>query len=228
MVLLLRLTYAAVVWWSRAEKVEARNLLKSLQGGYLRATTEAMKTTPTEALQVALSIPPLNQMIKYTARQIAYRLKCQDVDTWFTDISGANGRYGTGTYELNINHEVSIPMGELAIVFQAEVLAILKCAKLLLKGKSRKQIYIYTDSRAAIEALTRTSTESSVVWDLPGHQGIPGNERADELAKLGTEKVPTEQIIGVPFSAVTKTIKEWLKWEHSNSWKEAEGCKRVK
>ncbi|KYN05847.1 hypothetical protein ALC62_03214 [Cyphomyrmex costatus] len=50
-------------------------------------------------------------------------------------------------------------MGELATVFQAEVLAILKCAVLLLKEKSRKQIYIYTDSRAAIEALARTSTE---------------------------------------------------------------------
>jgi len=31
MVLLPRLTYAAVVWWPRVEKVEARNLLKSLQ-----------------------------------------------------------------------------------------------------------------------------------------------------------------------------------------------------
>ncbi|XP_018396627.1 PREDICTED: uncharacterized protein LOC108774895 [Cyphomyrmex costatus] len=301
MVLLPRLTYAAVVWWSRAEKMEARNLLKSLQGGYLRAAAGAMKTTPTEALQVALSIPPLNQVIKYTARQTAFRLRCQgewketrtghtrlglsdkhpfnikqdriprrhqlvktfkvqiptredwskpnnktnpDVDTWFTDGSEANGRYGAGIYGPNINHEVSIPMGELATVFQAEVLAIQKCAELLLRGKSRKQIYICTNSRAAIEA--RTSTESSMVWDcvqalttlwvtnqvnlvwVPGHQGIPGNERADELAKLGTEKVPAEKIVAVPFLARTKTINEWLEREHSNSWKGAEGCKRAK
>ncbi|XP_018396943.1 PREDICTED: uncharacterized protein LOC108775154 [Cyphomyrmex costatus] len=303
MVLLPRLTYAAVVWWLRAEKVEARNLLKSLQGGYLRAAAGAMNTAPTEALQIALSIPPLNQVIKYTARQTAYRLRCQgewketrtghtrlglsnrhpfnlkqdriprrhqlvknfkvqiptredwskhdykanpDVDTWFTDGSGANGRYGAGIYGPNINHKVSIPMGELATVFQAEVLAIQKCAELLLKGKSRKQINIYTDSRAAIEALARTSTESSVVWDcmqalttlgatnkvtlvwVPGHQGIPGNEGADELAKQGTEKAPAERIVGVPFSAGTKIIKEWLEREHSNSWKGAEGCKRAK
>jgi len=33
----------------RAEKVEARNLLKSLQGNYLRAVIGAMKITPMEA-----------------------------------------------------------------------------------------------------------------------------------------------------------------------------------
>jgi len=30
-------TYAVVVWRPRVEKVKARNLLKSLQGSYLRA-----------------------------------------------------------------------------------------------------------------------------------------------------------------------------------------------
>ncbi|XP_018405957.1 PREDICTED: uncharacterized protein LOC108782235 [Cyphomyrmex costatus] len=242
-------------------------------------------------------------MIKYTARQTAYRLRCQgewketrtghtrlglsdkhpfnlkqdriprkhqlvktfevqiptredwskhdnktnpDVDTWFTDGSGANGRYGAGIFGPNINQEVSIPMGELATVFQAEVLAIQKCAELLLKEGSRKQMHICSDSRAAIETLASTSTESSVVWDcmqalttlgvtnkvtlvwVSGHQGIPGNERADELAKQGTEKVPAERIVGVPFSARTKNIKEFLEREHSNSWKGIEGCRRAK
>ncbi|XP_018406343.1 PREDICTED: uncharacterized protein LOC108782547 [Cyphomyrmex costatus] len=223
-------------------------------GGFLRAATGAMKTTPTEALQVALSIPSLNQVIKYIARQTAYKLKYQgewketrtghtrlglsdkhpfnlkqdriprryqfmktfkvqiptredwrkpnfktnpNVDIWFTDGSGANGRYGAGIYGPNINHE----------------------------GKSRKQIHIYTDSRAAIEALVRTTTALSVVRDcmqaLTTLGGIPGNERADELARLSTEKVPTEQIVGVPFSAGTKMIKEWLEREHSSSWKRA-------
>ncbi|XP_018392964.1 PREDICTED: uncharacterized protein LOC108772018, partial [Cyphomyrmex costatus] len=150
-----------------------------------------------------------------------------EVDTWFTDGSGANGRYGAGIFGPNINQEVSIPIGELATVFQAEVLAIQKCAELLLKERNRKQIHICTDSRAAIGALARVTNKVTLVW-VPGHQGIPGNERADELAKLGTEKVPAERIVGVPFSAGTKTIKEWLEREHLNSWEGIEDCRRAK
>jgi hypothetical protein len=38
----------------KLHRVETRNLLRSLQGNYLRAAVGAMKTTPTEALEVAL------------------------------------------------------------------------------------------------------------------------------------------------------------------------------
>jgi hypothetical protein len=37
-------------------KVETRNLLRRLQGNYLRAAVGAMKTTPTEVLEVALRL----------------------------------------------------------------------------------------------------------------------------------------------------------------------------
>jgi len=77
MVLLPRLTYAAVVWWPRVERVESRNLLKSLQGSYLRSATGTMRSTPTEALETALCSPSLNQAIICLARLAAYRLKCQ-------------------------------------------------------------------------------------------------------------------------------------------------------
>jgi hypothetical protein len=60
----------------------------------------------------------------------------------------------------------TIPMGELATVFQAEVLAILKCVELqILNNTKDRSIYICSDSRAAISALAKTTTESSVVWD---------------------------------------------------------------
>jgi len=77
MVLLSRLPYAAVVWWPRVEKVEARNQLKSLQGSYLMAVTGAMKSIPTEALEIALCSPPLNQTIICLVGLTAYKLKCQ-------------------------------------------------------------------------------------------------------------------------------------------------------
>jgi hypothetical protein len=53
-ILLPELLYAAIVWWPMVNRVEIRNLLRSLQGDYLRAAVGAMKTTPTEALEEAL------------------------------------------------------------------------------------------------------------------------------------------------------------------------------
>lgn len=76
-VLLPRLVYASVVWWPRVEKMEAKNLLNSLQGNYLRAAIGAMKTTQTVALEVALCIHPLDLTVLGTACITAYRLRCQ-------------------------------------------------------------------------------------------------------------------------------------------------------
>ncbi|XP_011686394.1 PREDICTED: uncharacterized protein LOC105449095 [Wasmannia auropunctata] len=238
-VLLPRLTYAAVAWWPRVEKVAARNLLKSLQGNYLRAVVGAMKTIPTEALEVALCLPPLDQNIIYLARLIAYRFMCQEekhqlantfrvliptrmdwrrqgfltgpgVDQWYTDGSGVGGRFGAGVYGPTIDYRESIPVGGLATVFQAEVLAIHRCAEILTETRrSRHTIYICSDSRAAIEALTKTTIESAC-----GHQGIPGNEVADGLAKAGTQTDTGTQVVGVPYAAGKKTIKSWLESGH--------------
>ena len=58
-------------------RVEIRNLLRSLQGNYLRAEVGAMKMTPTEALEVALYQAPLDLAAIETAGLTAYRLKCQ-------------------------------------------------------------------------------------------------------------------------------------------------------
>ncbi|XP_017796812.1 PREDICTED: uncharacterized protein LOC108578068 [Habropoda laboriosa] len=41
-ILLPRLTYAAIVWWPTVKKVDAKNLLKGLQGSYLRAATQLL------------------------------------------------------------------------------------------------------------------------------------------------------------------------------------------
>lgn len=73
-VLLPKFTYAVIVWWPRMELTEARNLARSLQGGYLMAMVGAKRTTPTEALEVALSTPPLDLKIKHTAEITADRL----------------------------------------------------------------------------------------------------------------------------------------------------------
>ncbi|XP_011687449.1 PREDICTED: uncharacterized protein LOC105449763 [Wasmannia auropunctata] len=164
------------------------------------------------------------------------------VDLWYTDGSGAGGCFGAGVFGPTIDYRESIPVGGLATVFQAEVLAIHRCAEILMETRrSRHTIYICSDSRAAIEALTKTTTESAVVWDCkqalnslgkkctltlvwtPGHQGILGNEVADGLAKAGTQMNPATQAVGVPYAAGKKTIK--LEGGHVKSWQATSGCR---
>jgi hypothetical protein len=62
---------------AHGEQGEASNLLRSLQGSYLRAAVGSMKTTPTEALEVALCQTPLDLAAIKAARRAACRLKCQ-------------------------------------------------------------------------------------------------------------------------------------------------------
>jgi ribonuclease HI len=47
----------------------------------------------------------------------------------------------------------------------------------------------------------------TLVW-IPGHQGIPGNQEADRLAKEGAIKVSPNQYTTTPFSEGKKTHHE--------------------
>jgi hypothetical protein len=69
--------YASVVCWLMVSRVEAKNLLQSLQSSYLRAAVGSMKTTPTETTEEALSLIPLDLAVIGAARFTAYRLNCQ-------------------------------------------------------------------------------------------------------------------------------------------------------
>ncbi|XP_070521656.1 uncharacterized protein [Cardiocondyla obscurior] len=97
------------------------------------------------------------------------------LDVWFKDGSGKDNRHGAGIY--GRGNRSSLPLGEYATVFQAEIIAIAECARIQITNQTNsKRIYIWSDSRAAINALVKQSTESI----------IHGNEVADELAKQET------------------------------------------
>jgi ribonuclease HI len=110
-------------------------------------------------------------------------------------------------------------MGSLSTLISAEVIAVLKFTELLLnKSVMRRRIHICCDSRAALAALAKTTTESCLVWEcmqvlakisefnnvtllwIPRHQGIPGDEEADKLAKEGAIEFPPNQFTAVLFS----------------------------
>jgi hypothetical protein len=64
-------------WWPMVSRLEVRNLLQSLQGSYPRVAVGSMKTTPTEVLEVALCLNPLDLAVTGSARFTAYRLNYQ-------------------------------------------------------------------------------------------------------------------------------------------------------
>jgi ribonuclease HI len=110
-------------------------------------------------------------------------------------------------------------LDKFASVFQTEIYAILLCAyENIRRAYKNKQILIFSDSQAALKALSgpkvisrlveecqealfvlKTLNEVTLVW-VPGHHGIPGNEMADKPAKQVSDMplLGPEPALGIP------------------------------
>ena len=113
------------------------------------------------------------------------------------------------------------------------------------KGYHGKRIRIFTDCQSALKALSSYQVKSKLVWDclnslialsscnslelrwVPGHQGIQGNEKADQLAKKGAETsfIGPEPVVGVSIRTAKTTVKTWIKDRHQSRWKTYPGQK---
>lgn len=175
--------------------------------------------------------------------------KFTNSDICFTDGSLADGTSGAGVYRLNPRSELSFPLGEYTTVFQAEVYAILQSIWLLKREPSGvQQICICSDSQAALKALTSYRVDSSLVWLcleeltslsthksvaliwVPGHSGIPGNDKADELAGVGASQSfhGPQPVIAIATSYPNAYIQSWVSNQMRDTWRAILNCSQAK
>ena len=134
--------------------------------------------------------------------------------------------------------EGSLYLGQTPTVYQAEALAIMEACRPL---KDRlefagKKVTIYSDSQSVLQALMQRRVKSKTIWGcimalnsigqtasvrlrwIKGHSGVPGNERADSLAKRAVQDESPLPSYRIPEPAVSHTnllrevaMKRWKK-----------------
>jgi len=168
---------------------------------------------------------------------------------WFTDGSRVDSGTGSGIFCIRPNRSFIFPLGKHATVFQTEVYAILQCAcENIRRAYKNKQILIFSDSQAALKALSSPKVTSrlvavcldalfalaslnevTLIW-VPGHRGILGNEEADKLARQASAMplLGPEPALGIPRCFARGAIKNWTEDQHHNAWRDLPGHKHGK
>ncbi|KAL1447730.1 hypothetical protein WDU94_015574 [Cyamophila willieti] len=136
---------------------------------------------------------------------------------WYTD--GSKTRYGSGAgiFGMSPNKHIKVSLGRHATVFQAEVTAILIATQTSIEMRlCEKNIFIFSDSQAAIK--------------VPGHTGIEGNEKADELAREASETtfIGPEPALAIPNSTAKRAVGEWIQNSHKQFWHNQTGLRHSK
>ncbi len=186
-----------------------------------------------EAVEFEKGIPPTE-------------LKC------FTDGSKLeNGSAGAGAVvykNTREQEEIWLHLGVTSTVYQAEVTAITVTAQTLLNKETQgEKITFLSDSKAAILSLKKTRMVGKTVKEcakklnalaeqntvricwIPGHMGVPGNEKADELAKKGAETrtMGPEPFLPLARANVRAEIEKWAQEQHKQTWNSRIDCRQT-
>jgi ribonuclease HI len=154
-----------------------------------------------------------------------------------------------GVYCFRTRITLSFSLGRYKTVFQAEVYAIKACADDNMDGNYKnRNIYILSDSQAAIKVLCKYQITSKLVWEchqsllqlarpnrvqlvwVPGHEGIAGNKTVDYLAKTVSEHIFTgpEPACGISFGVAKSAVRDWMNKNHIKRWESLTGLKQAK
>jgi len=173
----------------------------------------------------------------------------EDALVWFTDGSRANSGTGSGIFGLRPNRSFSFPLGKFATVFQTEIYAITQCACVnIRRAYKNKRILIFSDSQAALNALSSPKVTSALVAErldalsalaslnevtliwVPVHRGILGNEEADKLARQASTMplLGPKPALGIPSHSAREAIKIWTEYQHHSAWRDLPGQRHGK
>ncbi len=152
----------------------------------------------------------------------------------YTDGSLQNGRTGFAVYSQNYNYFIRLP--DICGIYTAELTAILYALKYI-KNKNLKKAVICTDSssslltlksvghyrnhlvyniRELVKHFSVNQCQIKFLW-IPSHVGIPGNERADFLAKFSLQG-PTITDFQVPLSDLYNYIQKQFHVPRQREW----------
>ena len=172
----------------------------------------------------------------------------------FTDGSKLDGKVGSGLVIYEGKREIlsaSFRLGDDATVFMAEVVAIAKAAEMLsgMDRQGMKFVKFFVDSQAAIRAVDSTTVTSlsvlraieqlnqlasklkalQIVW-IPAHKGHVGNERADDLAKIGamSEDPLLRLKTYTPISSYKSQVRELIRNKWHCEWQELRMAQHTK
>jgi ribonuclease HI len=125
------------------------------------------------------------------------------------------------------------------MIFQEEIYAIKACImENIEKDYKGRNVYIFSDSQAAVKALNNFQINSKLDWNchqslrrltehnrvqmiwVPGHLGIDGHEKADQLARQDSSRpfIGPEPVLGISAKIAREVIRGLTNRKHTEYW----------